>query len=118
VSAGETLEQRTARALDASTRILRDSQRVVARARAARAGSAGDRPLTPRQLEILLLLASGAGTRDVARSLWISPATVRNHVAAILAVFGAHTRVQAIAAARRRGLLQEPAPSSQQPLIS
>jgi DNA-binding CsgD family transcriptional regulator len=61
--------------------------------------------LTPRQRDVLRLLARGATTDQIARELHIARETVRNHVRAILAALGAHSRVEAIAAARAAGLL-------------
>jgi DNA-binding NarL/FixJ family response regulator len=59
----------------------------------------------PRQLESLQLIADGVGTQAIAARLWLSTATVRNHVSAILPALGAHSRVEAVAVARRLGLL-------------
>ena len=64
--------------------------------------------LTPRQQEILELIAAGRSTADVARTLTLSPETVRNHLRNASRQLGAHTRVEAIAAARRLGLLAAP----------
>ena len=60
--------------------------------------------LTPRELEILDLLAQGCGNADLARRLYLSPKTVRNHVANILAKLEVPDRAQAIATARQAGL--------------
>jgi DNA-binding NarL/FixJ family response regulator len=60
--------------------------------------------LTPRELEILGMLAAGSGNQDVARRLFLSPKTVRNHVANILAKLDVPDRAQAIALARSAGL--------------
>ena len=69
----------------------------------------GSRPvrLTPRQSDVLLLLAQGATTDQIATELHIARETVRNHVRAVLAALGAHSRVEAIAAARAAGLLAD-----------
>jgi two-component system, NarL family, nitrate/nitrite response regulator NarL len=56
--------------------------------------------LTPRQLEILQLIASGATTREIADRLVLSPETVRWHVKAILRKLGARTRAEAASALR------------------
>jgi two-component system, NarL family, nitrate/nitrite response regulator NarL len=61
--------------------------------------------LTPRQREILELIASGLSTAEVARELTLSPETVRNHLRNAFRELRAHTRVEAIAAAQRLGLL-------------
>jgi len=61
--------------------------------------------LTPRELEVLRLLASGANTRVASGRLGVSPATVRNHVQNLLGKLGVHSRLEAVAYATRRGLL-------------
>ena len=65
--------------------------------------------LTPRQREILELMASGLSTSEIAAKLTISTETVRNHVRSVLRELHVHTRLEAIAAARRVGLLAPPA---------
>lgn len=62
--------------------------------------------LTPRQLEVLRLLAEGKSTDEIARVFTISPTTVRNHVAALLTVLGVHSRLQAVLKAKQSGLLE------------
>ncbi len=62
--------------------------------------------LTPRQREVLLLLADGLSTPAIAARLGLSKETVRNHVRAVLAELGCHSRLEAVVEARRRGLLQ------------
>lgn len=62
-------------------------------------------PLTPRELEILGMMAEGLGNRAIARSLGISTHTVKFHVAAVLAKLGARSRAEAVAVGLRRGLL-------------
>jgi DNA-binding NarL/FixJ family response regulator len=61
--------------------------------------------LTPRQLEVLGYLADGLSTRQIAERLWLSGATVRNHVSAILAALDSHSRLEAVARGRRLGLV-------------
>jgi PAS domain S-box-containing protein len=63
--------------------------------------------LTPRQNEVLQLLAQGASTGDIAAALHLSKETVRNHVRQILRELGAHSRLEAVARAHRQGLLPE-----------
>lgn len=62
-------------------------------------------PLTPRELEVLYLLASGSSTAVAAASLGISTATLRAHVQAVLRKLGAHSRLEAVAEAARLGLV-------------
>jgi PAS domain S-box-containing protein len=63
--------------------------------------------LTPRQLQVLRLLAGGASTRDIADRLQLSTETVRNHVRHVLRALGVHSRLEAVAVAHERGLLQQ-----------
>jgi PAS domain S-box-containing protein len=69
------------------------------------ATTGSEQMLTPRQLEVLRLLAQGASTYEIASMLHLSPTTVRNHVANILGTLDVHTRLQAVIAARRMGLI-------------
>ena len=61
--------------------------------------------LTPRQHQVLVELARGASTDQIAASLGIARETVRNHVRGVLRALGVHSRLEAVAEARRRGLL-------------
>jgi len=61
--------------------------------------------VTARQLDVLRLLADGRSTGDIATELGLSQTTVRNHVAGLMAALGVHTRLQAVIAAKRAGLL-------------
>jgi DNA-binding CsgD family transcriptional regulator len=71
--------------------------------------------LTPRQREILDLIAAGLSTAEVASELTLSPETVRNHLRSVFRELRAHTRVEAIVAAHRLGLLAAPALGPQPP---
>jgi DNA-binding CsgD family transcriptional regulator len=61
--------------------------------------------LTPREKEVFALLAAGRSTRDMAEVLRVSPATVRTHVEHILRKLRAHSRLEAVVAGAREGLL-------------
>jgi PAS domain S-box-containing protein len=63
--------------------------------------------LTPRQSEVLRMLEHGRSTRQIAQELHLSPETVRNHVRHILNALGVHSRLEAVALARREHLLAE-----------
>jgi DNA-binding CsgD family transcriptional regulator len=60
--------------------------------------------LTPREREVLRLVAAGRSNRQIADSLFISAKTASVHVSNILAKLGVHTRVEAAATAHRLGL--------------
>jgi DNA-binding CsgD family transcriptional regulator len=61
--------------------------------------------LTPRQVEVLRLLARGLSTREIAAQLGIADETARNHIRGLLRGLGVHSRLEAVAVGRRRGLL-------------
>jgi RNA polymerase sigma factor (sigma-70 family) len=63
--------------------------------------------LTPREREVLALLASGKSSKEIARKLVISPRTVSTHVQHILGKLDVNNRARAIALAHRAGLVDE-----------
>ncbi len=65
-------------------------------------------PLTPRELDVLTLLARGHTTARVADDLVVSPHTVRTHVQNILRKLGVHSKLAAVSLALRLGLIQLP----------
>ena len=67
--------------------------------------SAAHAGLSPREQEVLRLVAAGLSDREIADALCISPKTVGNHVSSILAKLGATTRAAAAAHAVRLGLV-------------
>jgi DNA-binding NarL/FixJ family response regulator len=62
--------------------------------------------LTPRELEVLHLLAQGCANADIARQLVVSDATVKTHVARIFSKLDLHDRAQAVVLAYESGLIQ------------
>ena len=71
--------------------------------------------LTPRQREILNLIAAGLSTSEMAEKLSISTETVRNHLRSVFTELDVHTRLEAIATAQRLGLLAPRALGPQPP---
>ena len=65
-------------------------------------------PLTGRELEILRHLAAGSSNREIARAVFLTEGTVKNHVTNILAKLGARDRTQAALRASALGLLRDP----------
>jgi DNA-binding NarL/FixJ family response regulator len=61
--------------------------------------------LTPRQLEVLRLLAHGYSTNQIAESLRLSRETVRNHIRGLLRGLRVNSRIAALVEGRRRGLV-------------
>jgi DNA-binding CsgD family transcriptional regulator len=62
------------------------------------------RRVTPRELEVLALIADGHSTREIARRLWITEETVRTHVRRVLDRLDARTRAHAVSIAYQDGL--------------
>lgn len=56
---------------------------------------------------MLELLADGLPVKVVARRLGLAEATVRNHVRGVLTALGAHSQLEAVAVARKRGILDD-----------
>jgi two-component system, NarL family, nitrate/nitrite response regulator NarL len=67
---------------------------------------ASDPNLSPRELEILALLAEGKTQQQIAETLVISPKTVATHIQHLLSKLGVHSRAQAVAIAFRLGLVE------------
>ena len=65
----------------------------------------GDVPLTPRELEVLTLLAEGMSNKAIARRLGISVHTAKFHVGALIDKFDAVGRTDAVTQAARRGVI-------------
>ncbi|NUP61373.1 MAG: response regulator transcription factor [Nonomuraea sp.] len=71
-----------------------------------RARAPEQRALSPRELEVLGLIARGATNRDVAGRLFITEATVKTHLLHVFAKLDVKDRAAAVAAAYERGLLK------------
>ena len=61
--------------------------------------------LTERELEVLRLVATGKNNREIAKDLFISENTVKNHVRKIMGKLGARSRVHAVAEALSRQII-------------
>jgi DNA-binding NarL/FixJ family response regulator len=64
-----------------------------------------DSDLTPRQADVLHLMAEGLGTKAIADRLSLKPSTAAWHVQTVLEKLDAHSRLEAVAHANQRGLL-------------
>jgi len=72
---------------------------------APRAAPAAKEPLTPREREVLEMLAEGLGNKEIASRLGISDHTVKFHIASIFTKLDASTRTEAVTVGIRRGLI-------------
>ena len=75
--------------------------RLVRRMRRGEEGA-----LSPREVEILGLVAEGTSNREIAKALWISEATVKGHMKSVFDKLGAPDRTAAVTAALRRGIIR------------
>lgn len=62
-------------------------------------------PLTTRERQVLVLAEQGLSSKLIARRLYISPGTVRNHISEAISKLGVSNRIEAVNVARERGLL-------------
>ena len=80
------------------------SERVVATAAPATVAREGA-ALTPRELDVLRLVAQGLGNKEIATELDLSAHTVKYHLASVLAKLGVRSRTEAVSRGIRTGLL-------------
>jgi DNA-binding NarL/FixJ family response regulator len=124
-ASGFLLKDVTPDHLVAAVRLVRDgdallapaiTRRLVARfARPDPAAAAAHRDLatlTPRELEVLTLLAGGLSNQELAVKLQLSEATVKTHVTRILTKLGLRDRVQAVVLAYETGLVRPRPPAA------
>src|SRR5207244_396018 len=91
---------RARRLLDSLPQATEAGEPSAARAR-------NDSGLTPRELEVLRLVAHGLTNPEIAEKLFVSDHTVHRHLANILNKLSVSSRAAAVAQAARRGLLAE-----------
>ncbi len=80
------------------------SERVIATAAPATVPQEGA-ALTPRELDVLRLVARGLGNKEIAAELDLSAHTVKYHLASVLAKLGVRSRAEAVSRGIRTGLL-------------
>jgi DNA-binding NarL/FixJ family response regulator len=71
-------------------------------------GGAGSESLSERELEVLKLVASGASNREIAKTLYITEGTVKNHISNVLRKLGFRDRTQAALYAQEHGWIEHP----------
>jgi DNA-binding NarL/FixJ family response regulator len=74
----------------------------------------GPEPLTPREMDVLRLLAQGQSNKEIARALHLVEDTVKDHVRHILAKLGVQSRTQAVLAAMRLGMVSPPSSAKEE----
>ncbi|MGI5491052.1 response regulator [Microtetraspora malaysiensis] len=98
VAAGEALL-----APEITRRVIED---YVRRPRLSAAAPAGLAQLTPRELEVLVLIARGLSNAEIAAALFLSEPTIKTHVTRVLAKLTLRDRVQAVVFAYECGLIR------------
>jgi DNA-binding NarL/FixJ family response regulator len=90
-----------------AVRVVHSDERYVPKDIAKRLFEAiGREELSPRELEVLVLVARGCTNKEVAQKLFISDKTVRNHVTSCLLKLQAKDRTEAVTRAIERGLIR------------
>lgn len=89
--------------LAAGIRRVAAGERVLDPALVAAALETGETPLTEREADVLRAAAEGLSTEDIAATLFLSPATVRNYLSNAISKLDARNRIEAISIAKRAG---------------
>jgi two-component system response regulator DesR len=104
-ASGFVLKDAPATELSSAIRRALRGERVVDPGLAAAALSQGESPLTRREHEVLAASREHATVAELARALYLSPGTVRNHLSSVMQKLDARNRGEAVRAAEERGWL-------------
>ena len=104
-ASGFMLKDAPAKDLAVAIRRTAAGERVLDPQLAAQALSEGDSPLSQREAEVLISAADGASIAEVARRLFLSEGTVRNHLSSAIQKLDARNRLEAIRHAEKKGWL-------------
>lgn len=104
-ASGFVVKDTPARQLADAVRRVHSGLRVVDPALAAESLTQGDSPLTDREADVLQAARGGGTVADVARALFLSEGTVRNHLSSAIGKTGARTRAEAVRVAVDNGWL-------------
>ena len=91
--------------LEAIRKVHRGANAIPPEVAAAVAGHLTDEPLTPREIEVLTVVATGARNKEIAATLRISEDTVKMHIKSIITKLGAEDRTGAVTTAIKRGVI-------------
>lgn len=92
--------------LEAIRAVHKGQRRVSAELAVGIAEHAADSMLTPREVEVLRLVAGGNANKEVAARLSLTEETVKVHVRNILGKLGANDRTHAVSIAVKRGIIE------------
>ncbi|MDA8355683.1 MAG: response regulator transcription factor [Actinomycetota bacterium] len=107
-ASGYLLKDRPSRELAAAIRRALAGDTVVDPELALAALTAGDNPLTPKELEVLCAARDQATVADIAEVLHLSGGTVKNHLSVVINKLGARNRSDAVRIAQDQGWLAPP----------
>jgi DNA-binding NarL/FixJ family response regulator len=92
--------------LDTIRRVHAGQKRVPPEVATELAGFAGEDELTPREIGVLRLIASGNTNKQIAAQLGIAEETVKSHITNILSKLGANDRTHAVTIGLKRGIIE------------
>ena len=92
--------------LEAIRAVHAGQKRIPPEVAAELAEHATDEDLTPREIDVLRLIAAGNANKEIAAQLSIAEETVKSHVTNILAKLGANDRTHAVTLAIKRGIIE------------
>ncbi|MGN6634731.1 MAG: response regulator [Oryzihumus sp.] len=104
-ASGFVVKDTPARQLADAVRRVHSGLRVVDSALAADSLVSGESPLTAREAEVARAALDGGTVADLARELFLSEGTVRNHLSSVIGKTGARTRAEAVRIAEDNGWL-------------
>jgi len=104
-AAGFVVKDTPARQLAEAVRKVHAGLRVIDPSLAAESLVAGESPLTAREVDVLRVSAGGGTVADIAREVFLSEGTVRNHLSSAMAKTGGRTRGDAARIASENGWL-------------
>lgn len=104
-AAGFVVKDTPARQLAEAVRRVHAGLRVIDPALAADSMTAGESPLTARETEVLRTALDGGSVADVAKAVFLSEGTVRNHLSSAIGKTGARNRAEAAQIAQANGWL-------------
>jgi two-component system NarL family response regulator len=104
---GYLLKDATSEELLAAVRLIHKGERHLPPAIAARLAERLIRTaLTPREMDVLRLVARGRSNKEIATAMFVTEETVKTHVKALFLKLGVHDRAEAVTVAAQRGLLR------------
>jgi DNA-binding NarL/FixJ family response regulator len=108
VTKGDSIEELAAAVRAAATGATSVSSGMLGRLTGGAARPESLNSLTPRETAVLLCLADGLSNEEISKRLFISIHTLRNHVQSIIGKLGAHSKLEAVSIAIRKGLITAP----------